>query len=507
MKLLRKITALFLIFALFFTSFLFLPLEAKADDIPTWEEFEANLLNSDYTKEDADSMSVWHIMLTLLISIFGPLNKEPAANNQSSSLGPRGGALGNCAYFISQMVNYPPVRTNEYLADLGSNLGLSLKKPAYAQGLGWQALKPVLRVWKAFRNLAYLAFVVIFLALGFMIMFRTKLDHQTVISFENALPKIIITLLLITFSYAIAGLMIDLIYIFIYLLIGVLTLNGLIIGDSSIPLNKILNENPWTFIFDPNHYNLFIQGPGEAIQNLISGITASWFSQNNAGEAIGFLFKLVFGAVLLIKVFTLFFSLLMAYLGIILSVVFSPITLLFNALPGSQSFSNWIKSLFANIIVFPAVAMLFLLAAILIGPKQDGACGSFYNPWCVNPEIGYFSEAQKEGGQVWLPPMLSLGNEAGVGGDVNAFQGLLAFGAIMFAPSLITQIKKMLKVEPTGFGGAIVGGLLAGPAALGQVASQAWNLQQHITAIQSAKQQKELNEKMVKGFERLSSGG
>jgi len=44
-------------------------------------------------------------------------------------------------------------------------------------------------------------------------MFRAKINPQTVISVENSLPKIVVALLLITFSFPIAGFLIDLTYI------------------------------------------------------------------------------------------------------------------------------------------------------------------------------------------------------------------------------------------------------------------------------------------------------
>ena len=57
--------------------------------------------------------------------------------------------------------------------------------------------------------------VIILIAAGFMIMFRVKINPQTVVSLQTMIPKLVITLLLVTFSYAIAGLVIDMIYVFI----------------------------------------------------------------------------------------------------------------------------------------------------------------------------------------------------------------------------------------------------------------------------------------------------
>src|SRR5258708_14361646 len=48
-----------------------------------------------------------------------------------------------------------------------------------------------------------------------MIMFRVKISPQVVVSVQSALPKIAIALVLVTFSYAIAGFLIDIMYVFV----------------------------------------------------------------------------------------------------------------------------------------------------------------------------------------------------------------------------------------------------------------------------------------------------
>jgi len=434
---------------------------------PEFEEI-VGINNPNYTAEDAGFDFLKNITLGVGIMTSGAMTDE---------LGPeaKGGAIGQVNSLIAQMVANPPVSTTEYLADLGSNLGLSIK-PVYAQGIGWKALNPVLKVWKAFRNIAYMAFIIIFIVVGFMIMFRAKINPQTVITIQAALPKIIITLLLVTFSYAIAGLMIDLIYIGIYLIVGVLDLGG-VLTESQPALDILFSKNPFSIVFMKDGADIFIQGPGNAIQGMIEGFVGTWGEETLGGGIVGGLAKLVIGIAILFKLFQLFFSLLLSYLGIVIGVIFAPFNILFNALPGSNSFIGWLKSLFSNVIVFPVVAGMFLLAAILIGPRNNDACGpdNFDNRWCVAEDVGYYPQTKSPGGEVWVPPFLSLGQEGGAG-SVNSFQALIALGIIMMTPTIVSQIKKMLKVEPSGFGGAIVGGMMAGPQFMAAVPQTAWNL-------------------------------
>lgn len=91
-----------------------------------------------------------------------------------------------------------------------------------AEGVGFASLRPLLGVWKAMRDVAYLLLVLVIVTIGFMIMLRTKINPQTVISVENSLPKIVIALIYITFSFAIAGFLIDLMYVVIVLIIAIL---------------------------------------------------------------------------------------------------------------------------------------------------------------------------------------------------------------------------------------------------------------------------------------------
>jgi len=77
--------------------------------------------------------------------------------------------------------------------------------PVYAQGIGFNAANSIMELWKVTRNISYMLLVLIVIVMAFMIMFRVKISPQVIISVQSALPKLIIAVILITFSYAIAG--------------------------------------------------------------------------------------------------------------------------------------------------------------------------------------------------------------------------------------------------------------------------------------------------------------
>ncbi len=125
-----------------------------------------------------------------------------------------GGALGAATSLIGALYMNPPVRTIDYLASVGQGLGIV--KEAHAQGVfgsGQAVLNPVLSLWQVSRNIAYLAMIIIFVIIGLMVMFRQRVNPQTVITAQAALPGLVIGLVLITFSYFFAALISDLSFI------------------------------------------------------------------------------------------------------------------------------------------------------------------------------------------------------------------------------------------------------------------------------------------------------
>lgn len=173
------------------------------------------------------------------------------ANGKIGPVDSKGGAVGVMGNLIT-MTFTPPFHTADYVRYLAGNFGIS--KPAYAadqtNGIGFANLNPLLSVWTAFRNITYLLFVIVFVVIGFAIMLRVHIDPRTVMTIENQIPKIIIGLILVTFSFAIAGFLIDLMYFFIYLSVG------------------IFSSIPGTTSITPTFYNMQGLNPLEVANNL-----------------------------------------------------------------------------------------------------------------------------------------------------------------------------------------------------------------------------------------------
>jgi hypothetical protein len=125
-----------------------------------------------------------------------------------------GGAIGSLNNIISPLYDMP-ISGTQYIARAKDEfLGAT-----YATG--FQELQPLIPIWKTIRNIIYILASIVFVIIGIMLMLRIKINPQTVITIQNSIPKLITSLILVTFSYAIAGLVIDISRVFLALSLSV----------------------------------------------------------------------------------------------------------------------------------------------------------------------------------------------------------------------------------------------------------------------------------------------
>lgn len=350
------------------------------------------------------------------------------------------GAVGTIISYTDKIIR-PPASTGEYIAYLKDSVTNPLgTQPAYAQGLGFSSLSSVLGLWKIFRNVAYFFFVIIFLFVGFLIMFRSKIGGQAAVTVQQALPKIVVSLLLVTFSYAIVGLMVDIMYLIIYLMIGIFSSGST--GLSASSLTKIAFTD-----------SIFANGLGligttstvsgllkDIVVEVLQGLGWADFTALGVGLAVNLVALLVLSVALVVSLFRIFFGLLQAYVGIFFSVILAPIQLLLGAIPGQNTFGAWIKGIWTNLAVFPVV-IFFIFAAHYFANQAKIAPYDAYN---MNqnslvqslPLADGFPQANAQG----LTP-LQTGITTGAGGQIaNAF---LIFGILATLPKAMEIAKSV----------------------------------------------------------------
>ncbi len=389
---------------------------------------------------------------------------------------PSKGLIGSITGLIGEMYDNPPANTRDYVADLGNNLNLT--KPVYAQvtGTGSSILSPMFNLWKIFRNISYVVMIVVFLVVGMMIMFRQKLNPQTVISAQNALPSLIIGLILITFSYFLASLVVDAAFVGTYLAgnifehsdpailkpgatndmlkkNNILDIYNSFINFKNLPdvvgttINTVDALKEGHFMGDFLSEISFIGGcvvghqinlAGSFVQNIpVLAGTANCFSggivafflekiPGLVGGLAGLLLYVILMLALLIALFRLLFALIQNYITIIVMTIASPIYFLSASLPGRSSIaSNWFKTMLANILAFPAVFAAMIFAAYILG----GTNGTI--------QIAGNGSASFPGGTV---PLLG-------GLDTSFLQLVLAYGVLLMSPTIPESVKNMFGVK------------------------------------------------------------
>ena len=371
-----------------------------------------------------------------------------------------------------------PVHTVDYTRYVASNFGITTQSYAAAgsTGTGSQQLAPLLPFWIAMRNLVYLLYVIVFIVVGAGIMLRLKMDPRTVMTIQNQIPRIIISILLVTFSYAISGIMIDTMYVSIYTVYSLANRIDIYPKDNDntrktiqITQDDIFGQNPMDFVNNMFSiigisYSTGWEG-SRTLGNLILprewGIDAGGDStpllgglKAIAGFAVGGIFNifkvlvaglaellgiiilpLIIGIAILVSLFKLWFTLIKSYIIIIINIILAPFWIFLGVFPGSKvNFESWFRQLAAYLLVFPATILLFIFAKLIS-----------------------VSFAQHTGSVYFAPPLI------GSFGGIEAMSNIVAFGVILIGPILLDQLIIVLKAPTAGaISKAVQGGFMEG---------------------------------------------
>jgi hypothetical protein len=351
--------------------------------------------------------------------------------------------LGSTLY----LARNKPVSLETYTSYLAHNFHIpGTPKMVYAAdegGLGYSLLSSgvTLALWTVSRNIAYLVFSVVFVIMGLLIMFRIKTDPKTVASIQNSLPKIIKALILITFSYAIAGLLIDVMYLSVEMILNIFSTVPGMKGGANRVRQYVLGGQPILGLMANNSVtgatNSIVSAVSDSVssagQELVTIPGVGWIIGNVAG-GIGrviLLFSL-FGAL-----FETWKALLAAFTNVILSVVLSPFQLAMDAVPGSDDkLNSWVRGILGNLLAFPAViVMMYMALAFAISYGQQSASG-----------------------RTFIPPLLG-GNS-----DPNMLSGLIALGIFFSLPKVVAIVQEAVKAPQFKYGNAWAETIAQSPA-------------------------------------------
>src|SRR3989344_1874535 len=425
-----------------------------------------------------------------------------------------GGALGSVTSVIGALYLNPPVRTADYLASVGTGLGIVKEANAQVVGSGAAVLSPILSLWQVSRNVSYVIMIIIFVVIGLMVMFRNKLNPQTVITAQAALPGLVIGLILITFSYFLAGLISDMAFVGTnvvgyYFVAAQGRLDDPQFKDQLNLTQKISQSSildilaPLTGIVTRERAddaaNRFVSQLGDAIWpiriaifflsaqflmpiaggipppfGLIAAPIVSLFGGAVANIGLPFFlgYFLSFAAALALtyQMIKLLIKLIMAYLTIIFLTISAPFQFLFASLPGRQGIATgWIMNMLGNILIFPAVVAVIYFVAFLLGPELMA-------PHCPQATCPFkVSNLNQESNIALVSPVYAQGANEIIGNssfpllggmDLNFVKILLAFGALMALPTIPDIITRA--IGKGGQAGSMIGQEIMGGFREGQ---------------------------------------
>lgn len=365
-----------------------------------------------------------------------------------------------------------PPASGMYWTRVGLENAGFVPKTYAAQGIGFSGLQPLAPLWRLMRDTALLLIVLVVVIIGFLIMFRFKISAQTVVTLENSLPRIVIALILIVFSFPIAGFLIDLMYVVTALAVSLIASNGvhninaanfhqnLFGGNTGSLFNLVLwnsdalNIGPALFAIMPTAVNVIFRLSLVGLGWFIVG--KEWFP-NPLGEilktgteisspvrlVVSIVLALVFsvlapillsiiviiltGLAVFVRIFIMIFK---SYIKLLLRIIFSPMILMMDALPGRKMFSSWIKNIAGDLLAVPITVIMAMLSTII-----------------VNLPAG--------SGTLWQPPFIYTE-------PARAIYVLVGMGMLYAIPTIHKMAKQFIgiKEQPSGLGlGLFLGGV------------------------------------------------
>ena len=347
-----------------------------------------------------------------------------ATQSGSTSKTSDAGVLGQVGNLIS--LNYTPQASGVYyLADTMGSMGLAT--PTYAQGYGFYALSPFLRLWRVFRNVVYMIFAIMIIVIAVLILFRQKVGSQAAVTAQQAIPRIVVALILVTFSYAIAGFMIDVMYWCMYAISRFITVEaGTLKGSNTKVTKAMLLGGSFAdlagIVLSGQYDNIY-----SGVNSMVEGLFKKGFWQDAIGFVTGTVISIIFIIALLFSLFRLLFILMKAYASVLLYTIFSPFFLMLYAIPGTNSFNNWIKKLAANL----APSIIVFVMLIMTGVMNQYTSGS----------------AANAGG--FVPPYITA--NGGSGATLKSVGSIVCFAILLAMPEIVNGIQQKLGGGPGFF--------------------------------------------------------
>lgn len=330
--------------SVFFVSILFLGSYRETHAVTIIDQFTTAIGTVKDLSKFSDHAVMW-LMNSLIYNISGT---DLSRLTDPTAQVPSGNALAFAAGAATTLAfNPPPIRARDYFVNKALADNLLVPSSTYARtgseylqgctsfpGLGTSC--PFFDLWKKLRNVALTFFILFIIVVGIMVMMRYQTDPRTTVEAVTFIPKVAVSLILISFSWVIAGLILDLSRVLTQIFsVGIFG----VISNSQAIMSAFINGFKWG---------------GWIVAGIMTGGVAL---------LIPLIIYLIFLVIGLIAFIMLLFELLKRYVTIILLAIFAPLAFLWGTLPGQEdTTSSWFKHMLVSTLTFPAIAMLLSVA-------------------------------------------------------------------------------------------------------------------------------------------------
>jgi len=266
----------------------------------------------------------------------------------------------NTAEILIYQDNAVPVNLAYWAKDVARRVPIVQNTAFAAEDDQIFAYRIVLAIWKVMRNVSYGLLAVVMLIIGFMIMIRKQINPQTIVSVETAIPKLIIGLVLITFSYPIGAAAVSLL----------------------TPLRKIGDLALTRAAADAGISSTNLGGTALVAAIIAVLLIALGLSITTGGVAVPVLVGVgAFTIIILVLAFVVWGIFIIialiktafVYIKILISIVTAPLTFVLGSIPGNEKMIvDWFKLLGARLLAIPAMFTLIASTELFLRAIING---------------------------------------------------------------------------------------------------------------------------------------
>ncbi len=369
-----------------------------------------------------------------------------------------------------------PISAISYTKEKLENFSIIPTAHAQTAGFGFDVLKPIQNLWTTIRNVSYGFFVLAAIVMAFMIMFRVKISPQVVITVQSAIPKMVTALILVTFSYAIAGLLIDLMYVVFGLIALSFSSMGGLLGSDPPKVFMMMTQGQATG--DNVNFGILLMGAVYVVAFIIGFILLLFYNIGVLGTALlvsavgllnvalgsilsllGVLLVIILVIIIIWNFIKTVWGLFKAFANVILLTIFAPLQIAAGVIIPSMGFGAWIKSFVSNLAVFVVTSTLFLFAFVFLAQGWNIGFSEFIPGLLSGNTIlqillgsGVASGFIPDISSAAWPPLLG-------GGDAVSGVGLLLMGVsfVLFTmiPKATELVQSLMSGKPFAYGTAI----------------------------------------------------